>query len=119
VSGFDYANSFVEHHQSEKAIVIWLDDKIPEDATLYTFGSTLTLDHYTYYSIIEIFYESPNTLNQRWFRGRADYLLLNIWQIENQWQGRDPQANYHWFRDERGLIEIGKFHNLTLFEASQ
>ena len=116
-NGFDYANSFVEFHQSEKEIITWLDGKIPDDATLYTFGSTLTLEHYTDYSIIEIFYESPNTLNQRWFRGRADYLLLNIWQIENQWQGLDPQANYHWFRDERGLTEIGKYHNLTLFEV--
>jgi len=119
ISGFDYANSFVKHHQSEKEIITWLDGKIPDDATLYTFGSTLTLEHYTEYSIIEIFYESPSTLNQRWFKGRADYLLLNIWQIENQWQGRDPQANYHWFRDERGLTEIGKFHNLTLFEANK
>ena len=119
VNGFDYANSFVEHHQSEKDVITWLDGKIPDDATLYTFGSTLTLEHYTDYSIIEIFYESPNTLNQRWFRGRTDYLLLNIWQIENQWQGRDPQANYHWFRDERGLTEIDKFHNLTLFEINE
>ncbi len=119
INGFDYANSFVKQHQSEKDIIPWLDGKIPDDATLYTFGSTLTLEYYTNYSIIEIFYESPNTLNQRWFRGRTDYLLLNIWQIENQWQGRDPQANYHWFRDERGLTEIGKFHNLTLFEASE
>lgn len=118
ISGFDYANSFVDQHQSEKEVITWLDGKIPDDGTLYTFGSTLTLEYYTDYSIIEIFYESPNTLNQRWFRGRTDYLLLNIWQIENQWQGRAPQANYHWFRDERGLTEIGKFGNLTLFEAS-
>ena len=118
-SGFDYANSFIELHQSEKAVVEWLEDKIPEGTTLYTFGSTLTLENYTDYNIIEIFYETPKTLNQRWFRGRADYLLLNIWQIENQWQGRDPQANYHWFRDERGLVEIGKFRHLTLFRASE
>lgn len=119
LTGIDYAKSFVEKHQSEKAIVGWLADKVPSDATLYTFGSTLTLEHYADYNLIEIFYESPNTLNQRWFRGRADYLLLNIWQIENQWQDRDPQANYHWFRDERGLTKIDKLGNLTLFEASE
>jgi len=117
INGFDYANNFVEHHQSQKQIVTWLDDKIPDDATLYTFGSTLTLEHYTDYNVIEIFYETPNTLNQRWFQGRTDYLLLNIWQIENQWDGRDPQANYHWFRDERGLNKIDTFRNFTLFEA--
>ncbi len=117
-NGFDYANNFIEHHQSEKEIITWLDEKVPDTATLYTMGSTLTLEHYTDISIIEIFYETPNTLKQRWFKGRADYLLLNLWQIENQWQGRDPQFNYHWFRDERGLTEIGKFRNLTLFEAS-
>ncbi len=118
INGFDYANSFVEHHQSEKQVVTWLDGKIPDDAKLYTFGSTLILQHYTDYSVIEIFYETPDTLNQRWFRGRSDYLLLNLWQIENQWQGRAPQANYHWFRDDRGLVHIERFRNLTLFEAN-
>lgn len=119
IVGFDYANSFVEHHQSEKGVVTWIDDKVPPDATIYTFGSTLTLQHYTDLNVIQIFYETPNTLNQRWFRGQVDYLLLNVWQIENQWQGRDPQANYHWFRDERGLTELGRFRNLTLFEAQE
>lgn len=118
INGFDYANSFVEQHQSEKQVINWLTDKVPEQATLYTFGSTLTLRHYTDYNVIEIFYETPDTLKQRWFKGRTDYVLLNVWQIENQWQGHDPQANYHWFRDERGLTVIDKYRNLTLFEAN-
>lgn len=119
VFGIDYANSFVGNHQADKTIVTWLEDKIPEDATLYTFGTTLTLEHYTDYNVIELYYETPNTLKQRWFKGRMDYVLLNVWQIENQWQDREPQANYHWFRDERGLTEIGRFRNTTLFEASE
>lgn len=119
ITGIDYANSFIGKHQADKAVVTWIQGNIPDDATLYTFGSTLTLQHYTDYNIIELYYETPNTLNQRWFRGQTDYVLLNVWQIENQWQDREPQANYHWFRDERGLTEIGRFRNDTLFEASE
>lgn len=119
ITGYDYANAFIEKQSGDKAIVTWLEERIPEDATLYTFDITLTLKHYSSANIIELFYESPSSLNQRWFKGRDDYLLINVWQIENQWDGMIPQDNYHWFRDERGLQELGRFHNFTLFKVNE
>ena len=117
VNGFNYANSFVIQHQQTKAIVEWIKEEVPKEATLYAFDITATIIHYSDLNVIEFFYETPGTLNQRWFRGRDDYLLLNVWQVENQWDGRGPQDNYHWFRDERGLEEIGRLHNFTLFKV--
>jgi len=116
-AGYDYANTFIGQQADTKSIVSWLDGHIPNDATLYTFDITSTLKHYSSANVIELFYESPSSLNQRWFRGRDDYLLINVWQIENQWDGMIPQENYHWFRDERGLQELGRFHNFVLFKA--
>lgn len=117
LNGFNYANSFVIQHQQTKAIVEWIKEEVPKDSTLYAFDITATIIHYSDLNVIEFFYETPGTLNQRWFRGREDYLLLNVWQVENQWDGRGPQDNYHWFRDERGVEEIGRLHNFTLFKV--
>lgn len=110
-----HVHDFIEIHQRDKLVAQWAKDIIPEGERLYTFGLTLTLQTYTDLEVLEIFYESPNLLNQRWQRGKDDYLLLNVWVIENQWQGQIPQINYLWFRDTRRLTQIARNGNYTLF----
>jgi hypothetical protein len=78
-------------------------------------GLTLTLQHRTELYVYELFYETPESLNLKWVRGQTDYLLVNVWTIQNQWQGREPQSAYYWLRDERGLIRIGRLANYTLY----
>ncbi len=107
--------NFITIHQADKSVAQWTAEQIPEGARLYTSGLTLTLNHYTTLEVYDLFYEIPATLAQRWRRGEADYLLLNVWQIENQWEGMILQANYHWLRDERGIAPIGRMGNYTLF----
>ena len=114
-SGRNLVNTFIANQQRDKDIVQWVNQQLDSGDKLYTFGIRLTIEHYTDLNVLDIFYESPNLLNQRWRRGQDDYLLLNIWNIENQWVGRTPQENYHWFRDERGLQEMGRLGNYTLF----
>ncbi|MEO8610709.1 MAG: phospholipid carrier-dependent glycosyltransferase [Chloroflexota bacterium] len=111
-------DTFITNQQRDKQSAAWTGEHVPSGATLYTFGLTLTLKHYTTLNVYEIFYETPDTLNQKWTHGQNDYLLLNVWNIENQWAGRDPQADYHWLRDKRGLVEIGKFGYYTLFRIN-
>lgn len=108
-------DNFITIHQTDKSVAHWTAEQLPEGARLYTFGLTLTLNHYTTLEVYDLFYEIPATLAQRWRRGETDYLLLNVWQIENQWAGMILQANYHWLRDERGLERIGRMGNYTLF----
>lgn len=106
---------FITNQQRDKLAAAWADDQIPTGATVYTFGLTLTLKHYTTLDVYELYYETPETLAQKWQRGRKEYLLLNVWNIENQWVDRIPQFDYHWLRDQRGLDQIGKHGNYTLF----
>lgn len=108
---------FIEHQQEDKSAARWAAAQISASATLYTFGLTLTLRHYTGLTIYDLYNETPETLNQKWQRGTTDYLLLNVWNIENQWTGRDPQLNYHWLRDTRGLIRLGKKGYYTLYRV--
>lgn len=109
--------TFIANQQRDKEVAGWAAQEIPAGETVYTFGLTLTLKHYTTLDVYEIFYESPETLDERWMRGRADYLLLNVWNIENQWAGRGPQIVFHWLRNTRGLVELGRNGNYTLFRV--
>jgi hypothetical protein len=83
---------------------------------VYTFGLTLTLQHYTTLNVYELYYETPQTLAQKLQSGGEEYLVLNVWSIENQWVGRAPQLGYDWLRDHRGLIRLGKYDNYVLFK---
>lgn len=109
-------STFIANQQQDKLAAKWAGAYIPAESTVYTFGLTLTLKHYTALNVYELYYETPDTLAQKWQRGRADYLLINVWNIENQWAGRDPQTDYHWLRDQRGLIRLGKYDNYTLYK---
>lgn len=111
-------NQFVTNQQRDKNTADWAIAQLPEDARLYTFGLTLTLQHYSTMDVYEIYYETPQTLADAWVTGEDDYLLLNVWQIENQWAEREPQIVYHWFRDDRGLTLIDRQGNYTLFRVA-
>jgi hypothetical protein len=110
--------NFIVNQQRDKDTAAWAKARVPEGATLYTFGLTLTLQHYTALNVYELYYETPDTLAEKWDIGRDDYLLINVWNIENQWNGRDPQSDYHWLRDQRGLVELGKYGYYTLFKIN-
>ncbi|MBI1278090.1 MAG: phospholipid carrier-dependent glycosyltransferase [Anaerolineaceae bacterium] len=108
--------TFINNQQRDKLAAAWVGENVPAGSTVYTFGLTLTLQHYTAFKVYELYYETPQTLAGKWQRGKDEYLVLNLWNIENQWVGRDPQLDYHWLRDQRGLEQLGKFGNYTLFK---
>ncbi len=109
--------NFITNQQRDKDTAAWAKERVPEGATLYTFGLTLTLKHYTTLNVYELYYETPDTLAEKWTIGRDDYLLINVSNIESQWNGRDPQKDFHWMRDIRGLVEIGKYGYYTLYRV--
>lgn len=110
--------TFITNQQRDKEAAQWAREHVPDGATLYTFGLTLTLRHYTTLDVYELFYETPITLAEKTIAGKDDYLLLNVWVIDHQWAGREPQIAYHWLRDERGLKVIDRHGNYTLFRIA-
>jgi 4-amino-4-deoxy-L-arabinose transferase-like glycosyltransferase len=108
---------FITNQQRDRALADWTQTNVPPDATLYTFSVTLTLQHHTSLNVYEIYYETPETLAEHW-RGESDndYLLINLWDITHQWEGLAPQIAYEWLRDERGLTELARYGNYTLFK---
>jgi len=108
-------HDFIDTHQRDKIAAQWVEAQLPAGARLYAFGLSLTLAHYTALDVRELYYETPITLARDWQPGQAVYLLINVWNIERQWAGRAPQIAYHWLRDHRGLIELGRHGPYTLY----
>lgn len=109
---------FIQAQQKDWAVAEWVSQQIPDEATIYTFGITQIMKHYTDLNVRELFYETPESLAAAGALDRADYLLLNVWSVENQWAGLGPQAAYHWLRDTRGLVRLGMQNNYVLFYIS-
>ena len=107
--------TFIYRQQEDSAVAAWVNEYLPADATLYTFGLTLTLQHETSFTIHDIFFETPASLDEKWTRGQDDYLLLNVWVINQQWEGREPHTAYQWFLEERGVTRIQRKGNYSLF----
>ena len=113
--GIVMTSTFIGRQAQDRNVALWASEQISAGATVYTFDLTLTLQHRTSLNALEIYYETPETLTERWVRGRTDYLLVNLWQIENQWRGREPYIAVYWLRDHRGLQSLGEYGNYTLF----
>jgi hypothetical protein len=111
-------NNFLAKQREDRATAEWAAAQIPEGARVYTFGLTLTLQHYTTLNILDLYYETPDTLNQGWTRGEDVYLLINVWSIINQWEGREPEIAVQWLLDHRGLVRIERYQYYTLYRVS-
>ncbi len=106
---------FVRTHLRDQETVSWALSHIPESATVYTMNLTLPLERVYAGEVRELYYETPATLAYAKTQEEAAYLLINLWQIENQWRGREPDIAVSWLRRRRGLTQIGRFGNYTLF----
>ena len=109
---------FLRAQMRDSQTVDWAAAHIPPGATVYTFELTLRLRHSSALNVVELFYETPESLAQRRVEARADYLLVNGWALANQWQGSAVQAAFEWLRTRRGLIPLGQSGNYQLYRIA-
>lgn len=117
-TAYPVVTTFIANQQADKAVVQWAAERIPAGATVYTFGLTLTFRHYSDFAVYELYYETPETLAQKWQSGRVDYLLIDPWNIHNQWAGREPQIAVQWLANQRGLRQIGQYSHYVLYRIN-
>jgi hypothetical protein len=110
---------FVLRKNADLATVAWVETQTPPSARLLTFNMTLTFQHESSLETIELYGVTPDDLADLLADGRPAYVLVDVSSIETQWQGQSPSVNYHWLRDQRGLLELGKNRSYTLFQVSR
>ena len=112
-------DDFLSAQNQSKLIARQVEQTLPQEAALLTFGLTLTFQHYTQLKTSELFYLNEAALDALTASQTPFYLLLDVENIERQWQGRAPALNYHWLRDHTKLTRMADFPPYTLFKAER
>lgn len=113
--GLSLAREFIARKNADLALVGWVEAETGPDAALFTFNLTPTFRRYGRLQLYDLYALDPAGLPALLADERPDFLLIDLAEIEGQWQNRAPSLNYHRLRDAAGLIELGRRRSYTLF----
>jgi hypothetical protein len=117
VGGIELTRSLVARKNDELKVVAAVEAAAPEGAQLLTFNLTSTFEHYSRLETHELYYLTPSDLAAIISGETRTFVVLNVENVERQWQGRTPAENFHWLRDNRGLDRLAEYPPYTLFEV--
>lgn len=113
--GWTLSESFMARKQADLAAVRWVQNQIPAQAQLFTFGITLTVEHYTELEVHDVYHHTPASINSLLQQRPPAYLLLDTGNIAQQWAQHAPGQNYRYLQQEVGLNPLGDHRQYTLF----
>jgi hypothetical protein len=116
VASVPRVTDFLNRQKADKEAVTWAAARIPAGVTVYTSGLTLALRHATSLDVRELYGLVPETLVSEARPG--DRVLINRWQIENQWAGTPLQETVRELEIERGLTPLARFGVYTLYRVA-
>lgn len=112
-------NNFLSAQNYGKAVARQVELTLPPQATLITFGLTLTFQHYTRLNTLELFHLDEAALDRLLQSHAPLYLLLDVGNIETQWRDKLPRHNYRWLVEHSMLVQAGRFPPYTLFKVER
>jgi 4-amino-4-deoxy-L-arabinose transferase-like glycosyltransferase len=102
---------------ADLAVARWAAAQVAPGAHVLAFEITLTLRHYTALDVHELFDATPADLEMLSDDERPLYVLVDVADLREQWQGRPPERNYRWLRQGPGLDQLGRMGAYTLFRV--
>ena len=110
-------DEFLTVQNQGKAIARQVNQVLPQDATLLSFGLTLTLQHYTPLRVLEFFYLDEAALDDLTRSEPRLYLLLDVSNVESQWSDREPEMNYRWLQAHTTLTHVNAYPPYVLLQV--
>jgi hypothetical protein len=117
IGGVHLVQGFVDRKADDLALVHWVEAQTPPDAHLLSFGPTLTFRHYASYPTIDLYDITPADLAAELATPAPTFVLLDEANVEQQWLGQAPYANFQWLKDGPGLVAIGAHGAYSLFRV--
>ena len=96
---------------------VGLEAQAPGEARLLTFGLTPTFAHYSRLQTHELWALTEADLAALLADAIPTFVLLDLHNVETQWQGRSPSLNYHWLQTGPGLETLAVYDAYTLFRV--
>ena len=107
--------NFTSINQAHITTAQWVTEQVPAGAKVITFDITQTMEHRTKLDVEEIYHLDQKELSELLTTELPTYLFLDLNNVESQWQGKSPQLNYQWLRENTTMIEIGRYPPYTLY----
>jgi 4-amino-4-deoxy-L-arabinose transferase-like glycosyltransferase len=117
IGGTRLTQRFITRMERSKAMVPWVESRVPGNAQLLTFGLTLTFEHEGELAVHELYVMEMPDITRVLNDDRPTYALLDVANIEAQWKGKPPAENYEWLVDEPGLTVLDSWQGYTLFRV--
>ncbi len=112
--GISLTDSFIERKNRSLAIMRQVEDILPADGTLITFGLTGAYQHYYDRQVLELFTLRAEDLQPAIDRGEPYFLLADLDNVRTQWAGRTPAQNLHYVETNTRVLPLGEFPPYTL-----
>lgn len=116
VGGARLVRGFIDRKNQDLALVRWLEADVPAGSQVLSFGPTLTIQHYTTLRDVDLFDLAPADLPDLVAAGPT-YVLLDVANVEDQWQGRPPETAFRALREGAGLELVDERDGLSLFRV--
>ncbi|HEY4688190.1 MAG TPA: glycosyltransferase family 39 protein [Anaerolineae bacterium] len=117
VWSYSMLGEFLTTQNASKTIAYRVEQLVPQDATLISFGLTLTLQHYTRLNVVELYYQNAASLDDLTRRNPTVYVLLDVENVNGQWRGHEPGVSFDWLMAHTTMSPIATFPPYTLFKA--
>jgi len=105
------------------AAIRYLQSQLPPASTVVTFELSISLEHYTDFTVVDLFAQTPESLRLLvcpaggTSRTRSTYLYVDSAKLESQWVGKSPDEGFHWLRDHIGLTQVGQQGSWMLYRV--
>jgi hypothetical protein len=117
IGGVRLVQGFVDRKADDLALVRWVETQTPPSARLFSFGPTLTFRHYTSYPTTDLYDVTSADLAAELATPAPTFLLLDEANVEQQWLGQAPYANFQWLKNGPGLIRVGDQGSYALYRV--
>jgi 4-amino-4-deoxy-L-arabinose transferase-like glycosyltransferase len=115
--GLQLSRQFIVRKGGDLALVTAVEAQAPANAQLLAFNITATFDYYSRLETHDLWSLDAGQVARIVADGHPTLLLIDVANVEAQWQGRAPSNNYHWLRDGPGLDPLGQYQNYTLYQV--
>lgn len=117
--GSHATNNFVAQQRGDRVVANWTNAQLPSDSMVIAFGITETLKHRTAFRVVEIYNESPESLEGILQSQQPIFLLLNTENIESQWKNMVPEINFRTLQSTSDLRVVATQDPYTLFSINR
>lgn len=109
--------NFITRAEADKTVARTIAHRLPSDATLYTFELTLALRVYASFTVFELFYETPNSVEQLPPNTNV-FLLVDVQDIQTRWAGNPLETTFEALVASQAMQPIDHISKYTLFQST-